>query len=299
MLLPLTAQAGCEVQEAAAVPLRVAGDTPLVTVEVNGLAATFILDTGAQRSVVSPAATRRLGIARDAWIGTTIRGVGGIDRRANADPRSLSLGGLRLVRRTLTHDTSLTVAELPRAQLGDQVIDGNLGNDFLASFDLDLDIPDGRLTLYHVAGCSGRFLPWTEPYAAIPAEMPTAQAVLVPVVLDGVSLRAVLDSGSGASLLAAPGMYRMGLRDAALDADPAVPLRGFGPRVLTMRQHRFGSLQVGPQQVQSPSLWVAPVRLAPIADMILGADFMARRRVWISFASQQVFVARGAEPEGR
>jgi hypothetical protein len=75
------------------VPLRIAGNTPLVTVEVNGQPGTFILDTGAQRTVVSPAATRRLGLARDAWVGTTIRGVGGIDRRANADPRSLSLGG--------------------------------------------------------------------------------------------------------------------------------------------------------------------------------------------------------------
>jgi hypothetical protein len=66
-----------------------------------------------------------------------------------------------------------------------------------------------------------------------------------------------------------------------------------------MRRHRFGSLQVGPQRIQSPSFWVGPVRLTPIADMILGADFLARRRVWISFASQQVFVAQGAEPGGR
>jgi hypothetical protein len=185
------------------------------------------------------------------------------------------------------------VAELPRAQFGSQVIDGNLGNDFLSSFDLDLDIPSARLVLYRAAGCSGRFLPWTQPYAALPTEMPgTEQAALVPVTLDGVALRGVLDTGSDSSLLAAPGMYRLGLEGAALAHDPGAVLRGFGPQVLTMRQHRFRSMQIGPYALSSPTLWAGPVRLSPIADMILGTDFLAAHHLWISYAARQIFIAR-------
>jgi hypothetical protein len=37
-------------------------------------------------------------------------------------------------------------------------------------------------------------------------------------------------------------------------------------------------------------LWAAPIRLTPIVDMVLGFDWMEEKRVWISFASHQVFV---------
>ena len=123
------------------------------------MTATFILDTGAQRSVVTQEAVQRLGLSRDEWVGTTMSGIGGIDRRPNAEPRSLSLGGVPLVRRTLNHDTSMTVGILP-APCRQSRIDGLLGRDFLSLFDLDLDVPGRRLTLYQVNDCTGRFLPW-------------------------------------------------------------------------------------------------------------------------------------------
>jgi hypothetical protein len=283
-------RAACVVDSRATVALQVIGGTITVPVEVNGMTATFILDTGAERSVMTEEAVARLGVARDQWVGTTMGGVGGIERRPNADPRSLSLGGVKLMRRTLTHDTSLTVAELAHTRLGGLVIDGLLGRDFLSVFDLDLDVPDRRLTLYQVQDCAGRFLPWTGHYAAIPITVPVEQAIIVPVMLDGRPLRALLDTGASASLVAAPGMYKMGLDQAHLAGDAADQISGLGPRTVIVHRHRFGRLEVGDQVINSPLLWVEPIRLLPIADMLLGADFVAGRRVWISFATRQLFV---------
>jgi hypothetical protein len=291
LLFAPAAQAACAVDHQATVALRVEGGAITLPVEVNGITAIFILDTGAQRSVVSEAAVQRLGLARDQWVGTTMRGIGGIDRRPNADPRSLSLGGVPLVRRTLNHDTSLTVADLPRDTVGNQTIDGLLGRDFLSLFDLDLDVPAHHVTLYRVDDCSGRFLPWPGDYAAVPITIPTEQAIVVPVTLDGRSLRALLDTGAGSSLLGAPGIYKMGLDLASLSADPSGQISGIGYRVLTVHRHRFSALRVGNQTMASPQLWVEPVRLSPIVDMLLGADWLAGRRVWISFATKQLFVA--------
>src|SRR5271155_1667616 len=109
LLLPPAAPGARAAAHQAIAALQFSAGVITVPVEVNGITAPFILDTGAQRSVVSEAAVRRLGLARDQWVGTTMRGIGGIDRRPNAAPRSLSLGGVPLVRRTVTHDTSLTV----------------------------------------------------------------------------------------------------------------------------------------------------------------------------------------------
>jgi hypothetical protein len=36
---------------------------------------------------------------------------------------------------------------------------------------------------------------------------------------------------------------------------------------------------------------VEPIRLSPIVDMLLGADWLTGRRVWISFATKQLFLA--------
>jgi hypothetical protein len=38
-------------------------------------------------------------------------------------------------------------------------------------------------------------------------------------------------------------------------------------------------------------LWVEPVRLSPIVDMLLGVDWLAGRRIWISFTTKQLFLA--------
>lgn len=290
LLLP-AARAACMVDNKATVPLVVVGGAITVAVEVNGITATFILDTGAQRSMVTEVAVRRLGLARDAWIGTTMSGVGGIESRPNADPRSLTLGGIPLVRRTLAHDTSLTVGVIPRTQVGKLLIDGLLGRDFLSLFDLDVDVPGLRLTLYQVHDCVGRFLPWQGGYAAVPVTLPAENALVVPVTVDGTPLRALLDSGASASLIGAPGLFRLGLQRANFADDPTEQVGGLGPRVVTMRQHRFRSLRVGGQSIDSPIIWTAPIRLTPVVDMLLGADWLAGRRIWISFSTRQLFVA--------
>jgi hypothetical protein len=291
LLSPLAAGAVCVVDKKATVPLTLTGGAITVPVEINGIVATMILDTGAQRSLVTQAAVQRLALARDEWVGTTMRGVGGIESRPNADPRSLTLGGVPLVRRTLNHDTSLTVGVIPRTHVGNLVIDGVLGRDFLSLFDLDVDVPDRRLSLYQVHDCAGRFLPWDDHYTAVPVMLPTESALVVPVTLDSTPLRALLDTGAGSSMIAAPGLFRLGLQPASLAGDPADQVSGLGSHFVTMHRHTFQSLQVGDQKTASPVLLVAPIQLTPIVDMLLGADWLAGRRIWISYATRQLFVA--------
>jgi Aspartyl protease len=291
LLIAVNARAACVVDNKATIPLEVTAGAITMPVQVNGATGTFILDTGAQRSVVTEEAVRRLGLARDEWVGTTMQGVGGIESRPNADPRSLTLGGVPLVRRTVTHDNSLTVGILPRTRIGNILIDGVLGRDFLSLFDLDIDVPNHRLGLYQVHDCAGRFLPWQGGYTALPVTLPAENALIVPVMLDATPLRALLDTGASASLIAAPGLFRLGLQPANFAGDPVDEVSGLGSHVVTMHRHTFRSLRVGGQTADSPVIWVAPIHLTPIVDMLLGADWLADRRVWISFATRQLFVS--------
>jgi hypothetical protein len=291
LAMPCTARAGCVVAAQATVPFMPANGVLVAPVVVNGVIGRFLVDTGAERSVVTPEAVQRLGLALDEWVATTMRGVGGIERHRNANPRSMTLGGVALYRRTVTRDRSLTVATLPNFPLS-QPVDGLLGRDFLSVFDLDLDMRAKTLTLYDVQGCSGRFLPWSGGYAALPVEMPMGTALVVNTQLDGVRLRALLDTGASENLLAAPGMYKLGVTPQAAGAAAGASrtIAGLGPRAVTVERHRFGSLRVGSEVWQAPSLLIAPVHLVPIVDMLLGGDWLADKRVWISFATRQVFV---------
>ena len=292
LLWPGIVSAACSVQRRTVVTLEVAGTLILTPVMVNGILGTFILDTGAERTVVTPDAVGHLGLVLDEWTATTMRGVGGVERRRNAIPRSVELGGIALRRRSLARDATLRVATLPLNAMGNRRIDGLLGRDFLSAFDLSLDVPHRSLTLYDVRDCSGRFLPWTDEYLSVPVENPAESALVVPVTLDGVPLRALLDSGASQTLVAAPGMARLALGLDRLDGDPRHIVNGMGPRAVTMWQHRFRALQFGGETFADPVFLVAPIQLNPISDMLLGADWLSGRRVWISYTTSQLFATR-------
>jgi hypothetical protein len=286
-----SARADCRVTPAGSVPIELTDGHLLVTVAVNDIDGTFILDTGAERTLMSEDVVKRLGLARDGWVASVIRGVGGLQQRPNALPRSLRLGGVTLRRKTLTGDTSVTVGPLPIAAIAGHQIAGLLGRDFLSPFDLDVDLPASRLTLYDVRGCGVGFLPWTTPYAAIPTSAPMGAAMVVPVLIDGRPLRALLDTGASASLLTAAGMSRLGLTPELLARDSAGSGSGIGPAPVAMRRHRFGEMRVGADTTRDLMVWVSPVHIVPIVDMLLGADWLRTRHVWLSFATKQMFVA--------
>ena len=286
------ASAACLVQPRAVVPLEVLGTTILAPVMVNGIEGRFVLDTGAARTAVTPEAVTRFGLVLDEWTATTMRGVGGMERRRNALPRSVTLGGLALRRRSVAQDATLRVVTLPRGEVGGKAIDGLLGRDFLSLFDVVLDMLRAVLTLYEVRACAGRFLPWMEEYVSVPVENPAESALVMPVELDGVRLRALFDTGAGQTLVAAPGMARLGLGLDRLRDDPGTVVSGMGPHTVTMWRHRFGTLRIGGEVLSAPVFLVAPIQLNPISDMLLGADWVKGRRVWISYATRQVFITR-------
>jgi hypothetical protein len=284
------AVAACQVEQRGSVPVDDVNGHILVTVQVNESPATFILDTGAERTVMGEDWVRQFGLPRDSWVASALSGVGGITERRDALPRSLRLGSVTLRRDTLPGDTGVIVNPLPETEIAGQRIAGFLGRDFLAPFDLDLDLPARRMTLYHVSACGAGFLPWTTPYTAIPAAQTFSTALVIEVLVDGHPLRALVDSGASASLLIRPGISRLGLTRETLARDPGANGAGFGPAPVPMRQHRFNELRVGPEVTRDPLLWIASVRVVPTADFLLGADWLGSRRVWLSFATRQMFV---------
>jgi len=286
------ASAACSIKSGATVALETVGTVILVPVVVNDVRGTFILDTGARMTIVTPDAVDRFGLARDEWTSTTMGGIGGVGRQRNANPRSITLGGIALHRNSLAQDATLRVGPLARTMIGGRRIDGFLGRDFLSVFDLDLDFPRRTLTVFEIRDCTGRFLPWPGDYVSVPVENPAENALWVPVELDGVMLRGLLDSGASTTLVAAPGMFRLSLDINRLSGDPSRIASGLGSHTVTMWQHQFHTMRIGGETFPAPKLLVAPIALNPISDMLLGADWLLPHHVWISYTTHQLFVMK-------
>ena len=82
----------------------------------------------------------------------------------------------------------------------------------------------------------------------------------------------------------------MGLTAQTFANDPPIRQRGVGPAEITSRLHRFDALQIGPV-VQHPALMTVMDGDAGFGDALIGEQFLAGHRVWISFRSLQVFVS--------
>jgi predicted aspartyl protease len=115
----------------------VAGAPILVAAQINGTGpVTLILDTGADRTMVAPAALARLGIVTPNTYGAEVRGVTGVARADVLWIEPLDVGGARAGPLAIVaHD-----AGLPQA-------DGLLRRDFLSLFSVTIDARASIVTL--------------------------------------------------------------------------------------------------------------------------------------------------------
>jgi hypothetical protein len=128
----------------APVPLGVTPGAPLtVEARLNGMPLTLIVDTGADRTVISPAAIERAGLAGQAGRAIQVIGVTGTAAATLVTVPLLDVAGARI------GPLPVIVYALPATIRGGEGanVDGLLGRDVLDAFVLSVDAASGRATL--------------------------------------------------------------------------------------------------------------------------------------------------------
>jgi hypothetical protein len=272
----------CDLVVVAKMPLEMENRLLVVPGGIGGKWVTLLVDSGAERTVLSTDAVARLGLARDEKIFTRSTGMGGTYTANDAIIPGLVLGGVRF---------PLQRVSVGQFRLGPGfVADGLLGSDVLLAFDLDIDVPGKTLTLYRPRTCPDVQPPWHEPYERVPGVRARRDRLLIPLELDGVSGMGLLDTGAQATTIGISMANRLGLTALAMAGDPVVQHHGAGPGSQPARLHRFSLLRIGPASARNPLLSVLPVD-AGVGDALVGEDFIDGRRIWLSFASREVFIA--------
>jgi predicted aspartyl protease len=290
----LTACAGetgpCKLGIAADLPVTTSERAFFTSIGINNGTARVRVDTGSANNLLSASTATRLGMAQQMLMGAMVRGVGGARPVNLAVSDRVTLGGAH------GNHIAFITAEDSTFPPG---TDGLLGMDFLSQYDDDLDFQAGHLRLVRARGdCARANTPLPPPlYAVKFRTLGTAGPPIIDVVINGIKLSAVIDTGATLSLLFRPAAERLGLPVTSMLAGGGRRINGIGSG---STRAAFGILHepvtIGALEISNLPMTIADQDSGAGVDMLLGYDFAKTVHLWISHSSQTVLMQYPAQP---
>ncbi len=283
--------AGCtpagQLTDVGDLPVTFVRGEPLVDVSVGGQPVRLIVDTGAETSLLTPDALRRLQVTRE-FGSFRVNGVGGGVYAAASYPGRLTMD------RAAEIDVAFSVATLHHEGRPEDA-DGLLGDDVLNGYDVALDFPHHEIELFDPARDADVIPFTTGQFTRLPMTTLPSRRHEITVFLDGRALTALVDSGAaGISSVRQSALDRLGLRP--LSCGAGITSYGIGGLPAHGQLCRFDSMTIGGEVLTHPALDVqdgAPTDY----DILLGEDYLHRHELFISNRYHVMYVS-GPAPAG-
>jgi predicted aspartyl protease len=273
--------AACTATPLGSTVVRILDRVPLVTASANGKPVIFALDTGAQQTALTGAAAERIGAETPkVEFSRQMRGIANSAPTREVELRSFVINGIAIHGRRVRVIPPIT--SLPA--------DGLFGIDSLGQFDIDFDMPQGRVVLYQPRSCD---TPpnWPRPYETLEVVGLPGSLLQFPVQLDGRKITAAIDTGTQRTTLTAKTAAELGVTDSVLAKDRAITVQGAAAEKIGSHIHQFSQLRIGDLLITNPDIVVSNVNFRG-ADMLLGMDLLSTRRFWISHTARRIFIAK-------
>jgi len=256
--------------------------SPIVKATINDHPVALIVDSGAFVSNVWPSQLDKLDL-QSAFSMVRMSGTGGQTMAGVATANTLGLG----VATASNVQFSVAGTLFEGRMIGDLPVVGLFGAEFLSNFDVFFDLPDHRINLYHVSGCTADLAAWTAPYLKIPVDHDSRDntKIILRLKLNGEPIDAFLDSGAQTTLIAQSDARSAGVHKSDLAQDRKSTGYGIDDEKQTRFVHRFDSLDIGSMHINHPTLVVGDTD-----HTLLGGDFLRHNRVWIPRYSSTIFV---------
>ena len=293
------ASAACKLQEAAEYPVTVLHNRPLIDVSINGQPARLIMDLGAAKTMLFTNGAKKLGLpiaAASADGDATFYGVGG-----DAAVGSVRIHEFKLATHKITDFDLFTLRD---RGLGDDAV-GVLGEDFFGNFDLELDFAHNRVGLFKPQGCSGDdVVYWPGNYSVVHTTG-DGNMILAETQLNGVTLHAMIDSGSPISYVTTEASRRAGVTPQSRDARDGHVTGGIGHEAVAIKVANFKTFAIGQETVSDIALplgdlfgadktvktgsRIATDAVDDLPEMLIGMDFMKAHRIYIARSQQKLY----------
>ncbi|WP_173575847.1 retroviral-like aspartic protease family protein [Acetobacter fallax] len=262
---------------------------PIVQVSINGKPAAMALSTGAETSTISSAAAKEFGL-EEGGDSTRVYGTTGPIDLPVARSNSLLVG------RASASDFAFIEIEdrrhsssAPVPRIDNIPIVGELGADFLRSYEVQFDLPDGEITLARPRGCTVKDVRWDDSVSQVPVRVWPGGRPGVQIRLNGHKINAMLSSSSTTTTVTPEELSWDDIKSNMEAENHAEIVRGVNGTAVTAHRDRFDSLQIGNETFSPAWLTVSPMQ---ITDAVLGADFLRRRVFWLSVSQHMMYIEK-------
>lgn len=281
-----TAQTACSLQRVAELDMLPSdSESVLIPVELDGRPGKLAIDTGGFWGVLP---RRSLGGLQSKPAPIKLQAVSGVLEHY-ATLSSLKIGQLDI--RNMEFFTA------PDQAFPDS--DGTLGANVLKKFDVEVDPGRSKFNLFTQKHCKGQVVYWPQTDAVrIPFEFHN-DAILIPIILDGKPLRAMVDTGATESVLServATEVFQLSAADLGAPRVFAT-LDGHGTRGYA---HQFKTLQIGSIVFSNPWIHInAPngeARQAAKTEpdsfpMLIGMHQLRMLHLYIAYGEKAIYAS--------
>ncbi|MEI9987968.1 MAG: retroviral-like aspartic protease family protein [Aliidongia sp.] len=287
-------------KEFASVPTNFADSHIVVDASVDDETAKFLVDTGAGSSMLDSAfvARRNLPVIETGTLGhgLTGRGLSGLTR-----VDSLRIG------KAVSRNSAFAIGHIGGDGRNGQPV-GLFAADYLANYDVEIDSAAGRLNLFSQDHCPGEVVYWAKEYFRLPVSLTPDKRLDVQIEIDGKTLRGMIDTGAGATLM----RLAVARRLFGIDPDAAgVPhglITGADAAKLDAFPHVFKSLSFGGITLHNTTVIVANVDSGNAGtrgiandeqeDVIIGMPLLRQLHLFIAYSEPALYFTV-AEPTRR
>lgn len=286
LLLAGRAEADCTVQKMAELPVRISGPRMLVTAQINGSDAAFLVDSGAFFSTIATKAAIQRGLKLEPPPpNLRVYGVGGQVRVDVVTVKSFTLDGAPFA----------DVDFIAGSDFGPGVA-GLLGLNVLRYADVEYDFTGHMIRLLRPKGCETANLgywPSSRGVSVLPLEAQSREKphAIGHADVSGVHMRVMFDTGASSSVLSLAAARRAGIRTDSPGVVPSGPQGGMNRQPLPTWIAPVESFELGGEQIKNTHLRIGEIGVAGLEspDMLLGADFFRSHHVLISNSQHKVY----------
>jgi len=283
-----TAQtATCRIEQVADVPVQMVQGHSLAPADINYTPVQLVIDTGSSLSLLTPEAAYNLQLPADSYRTTALHGIGGTVMTHGVTVRSLKIGSQDW------QGGSIATGALGTQYRQSPPVVGILGADHLEVFDVELDIPHHHMVLWRVQNCEDDFVPWRAPHFVVHLGSYRLNRLTAHIQVDGHPMTALVDWGSSSTVMTATAAATLGVTPAMLAQDRSGSSLGADRNEVPMHLHRFTGLTIGPETFRNVTIMVGDLNVTDVG-MLLGTDYVTSRHIWLSYATNQMFVEPNA-----
>lgn len=280
LLAAAPAWAACQLVQAE-LPVRTVDQRPVGVLTINGTEVPMLIDSGAFFSMLQPSAAAQLGLRL---------------QRLPSHIRLYGHTGPIEAKLTRVAQVGLLGANLPNVEfivggneLGSGIM-GVLGRNFLSVADTEYDLAHGVVRLVFPQGDCDKvnLAHWAGDAPVIETELYERddKGIRLAVRVNGVKMRALMDTGAPRTVLQLKAARRAGVKEADLQEPGRVGGAGLG-RVRSWTT-QIASFELGGEKVANNRMDVDDTDVSD-EEMLIGLDYFLSHRIYVSRLQRKVY----------